>query len=303
MKKLLIVCMLLLALGDYSAAGQIKAQPIDTLDEIGKVSAEAGYLFKSIDSNGTHSNGNTVDRDTHQNSLFWELNIGLMRGLQAEYRQRMSESGHESNWSDGWKTDQHYNGFSNPEFGLRADLIKMLSGESPVSVVLAYAYTPAKAGSTNQLGLDNWMYLQKGAYGFDTHTVDALLGWKTGKVNTYLGYRLEKNGTTDKRLFFDETFDPGDSHHLLFGSEATISNNVSIQADADHRMVNGMSGTGSFSDTTFGLTANYQAMKNVWLRPAVGFTRYGERTWCGAVCVSVDEAYGFNGGMSVKVLF
>lgn len=301
MKKILLILSLLVMA--TTAHANPKTQPISTSDAFGKPTLEIGYAYKSIDSDA-NTTGFAATRETDQNTLYWELTLGLVRGLQAEYRQRMSESGHRSAWSNlGGTTDQRYNGFSNPEFGLRADLIKMLSGESPVSVVLAYAYTPAKAGSTNQRGLDSWMYLQKGAYGFDTHTVDALLGWKTGKISSYLGYRLEKNGTTDKRLFFDESFDPGDSHHLLFGSEAIISNNVSIQADADYRMVNNMSGTGSFSDTTFGLTVNYQAMKNVWLRPAVGFTRYGERTWCGAICVSVDEAYGFNGGMSVKVLF
>jgi hypothetical protein len=302
MKKMFI-CMVLSLFASTAIAGP-NTQPISTADALAKTSIEVGYSYKTIDSNGQNLDGFTVSRETYQNTMFWELNVGITKGLQAEYRQRLSESGHKSTWSTGGVTDQHYTGFSNPEIGLRADLVKLIAGDQPVSVVLAYAYTPAKMGSKNQLGIDNWMYVQKGAYGFDTHTIDALLGWKTGAVSSYLGYRLEKNGTANSRLFFTETFKPGDNHHVLFGVEAVAGKDLTIQADADLRLVDNMSGTGSFSDTTFGVTANYQVMKNVWLRPTVGFTRYGERTWCGSsACLSVGEAYGFNGGMSVKVLF
>jgi hypothetical protein len=302
MKKMFI-CMVLSLFATTAIAGP-NSQPICTADDLGKTSLEIGYSYNFVNSNGQNEDGITDNRDTYQNNMFWELNVGIMKGLQAEYRQRLSESGHKSTWGTGWQTDQHYTGFSNPEFGLRADIVKMMAGDKPVSIVLAYAYTPAKMGSTNQRGLDNWMYLQKGAYSFDTHTIDALFGWKTGAISSYLGYRLEKNGTANSRAIFTENFKPGDSHHLLFGMEAQTGKDLTVQADIDLRMVNDMTEVGAFSDTMFNVTANYKLMKNIWLRPSVGFTRYGERNFCRSdSCLSIDEAYGFNGGMSVKVLF
>lgn len=293
MKIKTIAIAAIIALGSISAA--LAAEPVGTFPtdqaQPGQVVLGVGYQYSSATYDFDIANRPTLSQhhEPYLNAAQINAEVGLIKGVSISAETIFDANGHYGYTTTTRSVSGDFSGFREIKFGVKADLLKIISVDSPISTIVEYQVRP---GGLRSYNVPTWV--DSGSNDVAEHTGRITIAANRGNIRPYAGSELVNNATTGfkKTAFIGTDFKIG-SVRPKIEYRYTIDEN-----HADAYIVNP-----EITSHTINASADIKITNNIVVTPSVTYSKYEDYEFATTTLAGTAKASEFKTGVAFKVTF